>query len=96
MQIHHPIPRPSIPPKCTPRPSRTRNSNTTQWALVLAGVSDFWRPAETLSLTQNAALTATGAIWTRWCMIIKPKNVLYVPSPAPYLPPDTTRSRIGH
>lgn len=53
----------------------TANSN--QWALVLAGVSDFARPAESLSLTQNAALTATGAIWTRWCLIIKPKNILY-------------------
>lgn len=24
---------------------------------------------------------ATGAIWTRWCLIIKPRNVLYVPLP---------------
>jgi len=47
-----------------------------KWALVLAGVSDFWRPAEKLSLTQNGALTATGIIWTRWCLIIKPKNYL--------------------
>ncbi|MCJ1360480.1 MAG: hypothetical protein MMC33_010485 [Icmadophila ericetorum] len=47
-----------------------------KWALVLTGVSDFWRPADKLSLTQNVALTATGAIWTRWCLIIKPRNVL--------------------
>ncbi|CAN8100671.1 unnamed protein product [Discula destructiva] len=47
-----------------------------KWALVLAGVSDFARPAEKLSLTQNGALTCTGFIWTRWCLIIKPKNVL--------------------
>ncbi|KAI9809301.1 MAG: hypothetical protein M1825_002592 [Sarcosagium campestre] len=47
-----------------------------KWALVLAGISDFYRPAEKLSLTQNIALTATGAIWTRWCLIIKPKNYL--------------------
>lgn len=47
-----------------------------KWALVIAGVSDFARPAEKLSLTQNAALMATGAIWTRWCLIIKPRNVL--------------------
>jgi len=47
-----------------------------KWALVLAGISDFYRPAEKLSLTQNAALTATGMIWTRWCLIIKPKNIL--------------------
>ncbi|KAL2023589.1 hypothetical protein VTK56DRAFT_2197 [Thermocarpiscus australiensis] len=47
-----------------------------KWALVLAGVSDFARPAEKLSVTQNAALTSTGMIWTRWCLIIKPKNYL--------------------
>jgi hypothetical protein len=47
-----------------------------QWALVLAGVADFARPAEKLSLTQNAALTATGTIWTRWCFVIRPKNYL--------------------
>lgn len=45
-----------------------------KWALVLAGISDFYRPVESLSVTQNAALTTTGMIWTRWCLIIKPKN----------------------
>lgn len=50
-----------------------------KWALVIAGISDLGRPAEKLSATQNAALTATGLIWTRWCLIIKPKNYLYVP-----------------
>jgi len=47
-----------------------------KWAIVLAGVSDFYRPAEKLSLTQNVALTATGVIWTRWCFVITPKNYL--------------------
>ncbi|KAE8351580.1 UPF0041-domain-containing protein [Aspergillus coremiiformis] len=47
-----------------------------KWALVIAGISDLSRPAEKLSLTQNGALTATGAIWTRWCLIIRPKNYL--------------------
>ncbi|EQL00270.1 UPF0041 domain protein [Ophiocordyceps sinensis CO18] len=47
-----------------------------KWALVLAGISDFARPAEKLSFTQNFALTCTGVIWTRWCLIIKPKNYL--------------------
>ncbi|PYH28663.1 mitochondrial pyruvate carrier family protein [Aspergillus neoniger CBS 115656] len=47
-----------------------------KWALVIAGISDFSRPAEKLSLTQNGALMATGCIWTRWCMIITPKNYL--------------------
>ena len=47
-----------------------------KWALVLAGISDFARPAEKLSLTQNGALTLTGLIWTRWCFVITPKNYL--------------------
>lgn len=47
-----------------------------KWAIVLAGVSDFARPVEKLSLTQNGALTATGVIWTRWCFVITPKNYL--------------------
>ncbi|KKZ62378.1 hypothetical protein EMCG_03205 [[Emmonsia] crescens] len=47
-----------------------------KWVLVLAGLSDLSRPADKLSLTQNGALMATGAIWTRWCLIIKPRNVL--------------------
>ncbi|CRG86324.1 Mitochondrial pyruvate carrier 3 [Talaromyces islandicus] len=47
-----------------------------KWSLVIAGISDLSRPAEKLSLTQNLALTATGAIWTRWCFIIKPRNIL--------------------
>lgn len=47
-----------------------------KWCIVIAGISDLSRPAEKLSLTQNGALTATGIIWTRWCLIIKPRNVL--------------------
>lgn len=47
-----------------------------KWSIVLAGVSDFYRPAEKLSITQNLALTSTGLIWTRWCFVIKPKNML--------------------
>ncbi len=46
-----------------------------KWAMVLAGASDFTRPAENLSLTQNLALMSTGAIWTRWCFVIRPRNV---------------------
>ncbi|KIW00773.1 uncharacterized protein PV09_07753 [Verruconis gallopava] len=46
-----------------------------KWGIVLAGAADMARPAEKLSLTQNFALMCTGAIWTRWCLIIKPKNV---------------------
>lgn len=45
----------------------------------MAGISDFYRPVEQLSVSQNLALTATGSIWTRWCTIIKPINYPYVP-----------------
>lgn len=47
-----------------------------KWGVVLAGASDFLRPADKLSLTQNLALMATGSIWTRWCFVIRPKNIL--------------------
>lgn len=49
-----------------------------KWGVVLAGATDFLRPAEKLSLTQNLALVATGSIWTRWCFVIRPANMLYV------------------
>lgn len=42
---------------------------------MLAGAADFARPASALSISQNAALMATGLIWTRWCFIIKPRNL---------------------
>ncbi|KAK5944922.1 hypothetical protein PMZ80_002124 [Knufia obscura] len=47
-----------------------------KWGVVAAGATDFLRPAEKLSLSQNAALMATGSIWTRWCFVIRPKNML--------------------
>ncbi|KAF2223348.1 hypothetical protein BDZ85DRAFT_197004 [Elsinoe ampelina] len=46
-----------------------------KWGVVLAGAADFLRPASSLSISQNAALMATGSIWTRWCFIIKPRNL---------------------
>ncbi|KAI5198896.1 UPF0041-domain-containing protein [Aureobasidium subglaciale] len=46
-----------------------------KWGLVLAGAADFARPVESLSLSQNSALMATGLIWTRWCFVIKPRNL---------------------
>lgn len=32
------------------------------------------RPTERLSLSQSASLTATGAIWSRYSLVIIPKN----------------------
>ncbi|WKX92222.1 hypothetical protein Q1695_010335 [Nippostrongylus brasiliensis] len=45
-----------------------------KWCLVIAGLADLARPPQKLSASQNAALTATGAVWTRYSFVIIPKN----------------------
>ncbi|XP_073979325.1 mitochondrial pyruvate carrier 2-like [Rhodnius prolixus] len=45
-----------------------------KWGLVVAGLSDISRPAEQLSVAQSSALMATGAIWSRYSLVIIPKN----------------------
>lgn len=47
---------------------------TFKWSLVIAGIADLKRPVEKLSLTQSTALSATGIIWSRYSMVIIPKN----------------------
>lgn len=42
--------------------------------LVIAGLSDLARPADTISVTSCGALAATGIIWSRYSMVIIPKN----------------------
>ncbi|KAG4078292.1 hypothetical protein HA402_013002 [Bradysia odoriphaga] len=45
-----------------------------KWGLVIAGLGDLSRPAETLSISQSASLFATGLIWSRYSLVIIPKN----------------------
>ncbi|XP_048855166.1 mitochondrial pyruvate carrier 2b [Brienomyrus brachyistius] len=45
-----------------------------KWGLVMAGLADMTRPAEKLSTSQSAVLTATGFIWSRYSLVIIPKN----------------------
>ncbi|XP_056145264.1 mitochondrial pyruvate carrier 2b [Lampris incognitus] len=45
-----------------------------KWGLVIAGLADLNRPAEKLSTSQSAVLTATGLIWSRYSLVIIPKN----------------------
>jgi len=45
-----------------------------KWCLVAAGLKDINRPAEKLSVSQNVALAATGFIWVRYSLVIKPIN----------------------
>lgn len=42
--------------------------------LVMAGIGDLTRPVEKLSVAQSASLTATGLIWSRYSLVITPKN----------------------
>jgi len=45
-----------------------------KWCLVGAGIKDLGRPADKLSVSQNVALAATGFIWVRYSLVIKPVN----------------------
>ncbi|KAK9537788.1 hypothetical protein VZT92_005369 [Zoarces viviparus] len=45
-----------------------------KWGLVGAGLADMTRPADKLSTSQSAVLTATGLIWSRYSLVIIPKN----------------------
>ncbi|OXA37031.1 mitochondrial pyruvate carrier 2 [Folsomia candida] len=45
-----------------------------KWGLVMAGIGDLQRPADKISIPQSASLAATGLIWSRYCMVIIPKN----------------------
>ncbi|XP_022216018.2 mitochondrial pyruvate carrier 2-like [Drosophila obscura] len=45
-----------------------------KWGLVAAGLSDLARPADAISIPACAALAATGIVWSRYSLVIIPKN----------------------
>ncbi|XP_064240844.1 mitochondrial pyruvate carrier 2-like [Aotus nancymaae] len=45
-----------------------------KWGLMCAGLADMARPAEKLSTAQSTILMATGFIWSRYSLVIIPKN----------------------
>ncbi|XP_073959116.1 mitochondrial pyruvate carrier 2-like isoform X1 [Choristoneura fumiferana] len=45
-----------------------------KWGLVMTSIDEFRRPIEKVSPSQSASLAATGIIWTRYCLVIKPIN----------------------
>ncbi|CAL8111776.1 unnamed protein product [Orchesella dallaii] len=47
-----------------------------KWGLVIAGISDLARPAEKISIQQSSSLAVTGVIWSRYSLVIIPKNWL--------------------
>lgn len=50
---------------------------TFKWGLVIAGIGDLKRPPDTISLSQTASLMVTGAIWSRYNVVLAP-NKLHV------------------
>lgn len=40
----------------------------------MAGLNDLRRPADQLSIGQSCSLAATGIIWSRYSLVIIPKN----------------------
>jgi len=47
---------------------------TTKWFLSANNLADLNKPTEKISLAQQAALTLTGLIWTRYSFVITPVN----------------------
>ncbi|KAF4320008.1 hypothetical protein BBO99_00005659 [Phytophthora kernoviae] len=47
---------------------------TFKWAISIANLADMRHSAEHISVTQQTAVTATGVIWSRYSMVITPKN----------------------
>lgn len=70
-----------VPPKLQPLWNHEAGPKTIffwapafKWSLVIAGLGDLARPAEKISMSQSAALSATGLVWARYSMVIIPKN----------------------
>lgn len=42
--------------------------------MVIAGLGDLTRSADQLSVSQSGALCATGIVWSRYSLVIIPKN----------------------
>ena len=47
---------------------------TWKWMLSVSNILDYDRPVEKMSTLQQTALCATGFIWSRYAMVITPKN----------------------
>ncbi|KFK28802.1 hypothetical protein AALP_AA7G050100 [Arabis alpina] len=47
---------------------------TFKWGISIANIADFAKPPEKISYPQQIAVTCTGVIWSRYSMVITPKN----------------------
>ncbi|XP_051215408.1 mitochondrial pyruvate carrier 4 [Lolium perenne] len=48
---------------------------TFKWGISIANIADFAKPPEKISYPQQVAVTATGVIWSRYSMVITPRNL---------------------
>ena len=47
---------------------------TFKWMITFANIGDMKKPAQNISVNQQIAIFATGAIWSRYSMVINPVN----------------------
>ncbi|KAG2577480.1 hypothetical protein GQ55_6G069100 [Panicum hallii var. hallii] len=47
---------------------------TFKWGISIANIADFAKPPEKISYPQQIAVTCTGLIWSRYSLVITPKN----------------------
>ncbi|EMS58531.1 hypothetical protein TRIUR3_06991 [Triticum urartu] len=47
---------------------------TFKWGISIANVADFAKPHEKISYPQQVVIACTGIIWSRYSMVITPKN----------------------
>ncbi|RLM48912.1 mitochondrial pyruvate carrier 4-like [Panicum miliaceum] len=47
---------------------------TFKWGISIANIADFAKPPEKISYPQQVAVACTGVVWSRYSMVITPKN----------------------
>ena len=45
-----------------------------KWLITFANLKDMKRPAQNISMNQQAVIALTGATWSRYCLVITPVN----------------------
>ncbi|XP_078158983.1 mitochondrial pyruvate carrier 3-like [Carex rostrata] len=47
---------------------------TFKWGISIANIADFAKPPENISYPQQIVVTGTGVIWSRYSLVVTPKN----------------------
>ncbi|KAL6843178.1 hypothetical protein ACP4OV_026891 [Aristida adscensionis] len=48
---------------------------TFKWGISIANIADFTKPPEKISYPQQVAVACTGIIWSRYSLVITPRNL---------------------